>query len=47
MTDLIIFAVLIVWLIYLRVRNARQADNHKDARLFYSSNYFSDPLFYS
>ncbi|MGK4094697.1 type IV secretory system conjugative DNA transfer family protein [Weissella paramesenteroides] len=34
MTDLIIFAVLIVWLIYLRVRNARQADNHKDAKGF-------------
>lgn len=34
MTDLILFTVLIVWLIYLRVRNARQADNHKDAKGF-------------
>ena len=34
MTDLILIAVLIVWLIYLRVRNARQVDNHKDAKGF-------------
>lgn len=28
MTDLILFAVLIIWLIYLRVRNAKQSGGH-------------------
>src|SRR5699024_10293661 len=34
MTDLILFAVLIIWLIYLRVRNAKQSSGHTDHKVF-------------
>lgn len=34
MIDLILFAVLVVWLIYLRVHNAKQSGGHTDHKTF-------------